>query len=193
MLKKILPLALAAGMIGFTGCAEPGERVAGGGAGEGRTAAEQAAAQEAVNWGTTLTGDKRTLAESVARLGWLQANLAARQWEQAGEDLADIEDNLARLADDPDVPANVKQELAGFQPMITEMGQQLLSKDAMAIQTAAKISDRFDGLMANQMVVAWLSEGQTTGGGAGQGGVETDMRQPVGGTTEHDNTHPVTE
>ena len=189
MLKKFIPMALAATMIGLVGCAQPGERVEGGGAGEGRTPAEQAAAQESVAWGTSLTGDKRTLAEAATRVSWMQANIAANEWEQAGEDLADIEDKIVRLSDDPDVPAAVKQELATFQPMIDKAGQQLVAHDAAAHQTAMQLSDKFGSLMSHTQVAAWFSEGQGGGAGVGEPGVRTDVEDPTG-TREHNEGTP---
>lgn len=176
MLKKFASLTVAAVLAGTLGACAPERDIEGGGAGmvregqmEGRTPAERAAAQDALDWGTNLTGDKRTMAKAVARTGWMQANLAAQEWEQAGEDLADIEDMLIRLSDDPDVPANVRERLSVVGGTIDQLGNQLTQRDAAAIQTAQKLSSDMAGLMADQAVVAWLSEGGAVGGGAGAG------------------------
>lgn len=183
MLKRFASLTLAAALVGTLGACAPEREIEGGGAGtvaeqqtEGRTPAEQAAAQDALAWGTTLTGDKRTMAEAVARTGWMQANLAAHEWEQAGEDLADIEDMLIRLSDDPDVPAAVQQQLATVDPMIKELGAQLLNRDQASVQTAHELSSKMAGLLTDQQVMAWMGEDAPVGGGAGEGVIDRENR-----------------
>lgn len=145
-----------------------------GGGGGGRTAnqvdaqdqntksnAERAGEQVGLRFGSNLTGDKRHLAEALARTAWVQANVAAHEWDQAGEDLAVVEDRVQDLAKGDAVPAALKGKIASLPGAISQLGRQILAHDPAALVGASALVDQVSGLMNDPAVVAWMGSAST--------------------------------
>ncbi|MFP5500864.1 MAG: hypothetical protein ACLGIN_00150 [Candidatus Sericytochromatia bacterium] len=189
MLKKIASLTLIAALAGTLGACAPEERGGGAGTvGERETPAERAAEMPTEQWGTTLVGDQRGLAQMYSRAAWAQANLAAGQWEQAGEDLEAIEGEIRDMQEDENVPAQVRDQVVALQPMIDQTAQHILNKDEQALSSAGDLVEHFSTVMSHNAVTAWMREGGEMGGGAGTG---LDMENRNEGLMEDHNERVV--
>lgn len=189
MSMKIVPMVLALALATTLGCAPEADREVGGGGGDQmanqpanqdptrETGPEAAGNQMALEWGTNITGDERNYADAYTRATWVHANLVGEEWEQAGEDLAYIEDQITDLARSQDVPANVRSRISSLQPAVNTLASQILKKDKAAIQGARNLVTAFTNITSDQAVVAWMGEqGDRVGGGAGT--APHDKNQP---------------
>lgn len=178
MLKKLLPLALAAAVAGtLAGCPDTAERDMGGGAG---TADREAVAPEAdgqrdnldLGWGQGLTGSERDFAEAYTRATWVHANLLGGDWEQAQEDIGAVKDRISDLNTDDEVAANVKTQVNQLQPMIEQLDQAIANRDTRSAAMAAQLVSRFS---STGTLLAGLGFLGVEGGGAGKADVDREV------------------
>lgn len=216
MLKKFAPMALAAAVaVTLAGCPGNTDRADVGGGGGTETERNTNVAENrdmnntatrdnenhlALNWGSNLDGEKRDIAEGFTRAAWVQSNLAAGEWDQAREDLDQVQEHIQDLSNHEDIPMVVRNQITEIRPLVTQLSEQINSRDRNALTTSNQLVDRFSTFMNDRNTIAWMSERNgNQGGGAGTGtmddrnqrGTMDDRSQPGTGAMndERDPLH----
>lgn len=182
MRSKILPVAVAALMVGSLSACAPRDEAEVGGGGGGTTATQDRAARDAqsqregndmgdqmrANLSNDLSGEGRDFAEAYARVPWVHANLAAGDWERALDDTQFLTRQLDDMARDNDISADIKRKIAVLKPHVTTLTQQILKHDKAALTTSKRLLDSFATTVNDPLILAWMGD-RTRGGGAGTG------------------------
>lgn len=180
MRSKILPVAVAALMMGSLAACAPREETTGGGG--GATTTQERAAHDAAeqrrdndmgdqmrsNLSTDLTTEGRDFAEAYARVPWVHANLAAGDWERALDDTQFLNKQLDDMNRDNDISPQIKQKIMALKPQVALLTQQIQKHDKAALTTSKRLLDSFATTVNDPVVLAWMGD-RTRGGGAGTG------------------------
>jgi len=184
MFKKAIPVAVAATLIfGMAGCSN---NKGGGGGGTTTTTTHEQARTNEQNQAHTASGAKvssegKDFADAYSRVAWVHADIIARDWDQAKDDLKHVDSKLNDLLKDKDMPANAKTSIQGLKSDVSKLNTSIQKHDAIAAMQAKALLNRFATDLNMVPTMAWF--GEHKGGGAGTG-VKNTVTHPVK-TMEH--------
>lgn len=177
MSNKAIPLALATVlMLGLAGCADNREEVQGGGGGgtttaerdqrttqgQGNTRTEQVRSMG----GDNITEHGRDFAEAYARMPWVHANLVAKDWERALDDLHVVRDRIDEIGRDAALTADAKSTIAAAKSEIKKLDAKIQAHDMTAAADSKRLLNWFSATLDKPTMTAWFGP---RGGGAGTG------------------------
>lgn len=182
MSNKVIPVAMATVlMLGLAGCADNREETRGGGGGgttstttttterdnramqgQGTTRTEQTRSLG----GDNITSHGRNFAEAYARMPWVHANLVAKDWERALDDLHVVRDRIDDIAKDTALTADAKSTIAAAKSEIKKLDAKIQAHDVTAAADSKRLLNWFSTTLDKPMMTAWFGP---KGGGAGTG------------------------
>jgi hypothetical protein len=185
MFKKAIPMAVAATLIfGMAGCSNNNK--GGGGGGTTTTTPHEQAKTNEQNQAHTPSGNKlssqgKDFADAYSRVAWVHADIMAKDWDQAKDDLKHVDSKLNDLMKDNALSANAKTAIKGLKSDVSKLNTSIQKHDAIAAVQAKALLNRFATDLNMAPTMAWFN--QNKGGGAGTG-VKNTVTHPVK-TMEH--------
>lgn len=194
MFKKAIPVAMAATLIlSMAGCS--GHK-AGGGGGGGTTSNTQTGtssnsmksnqnqaqtnqSQSQTNASGKVSSQGKDFADAYSRVAWVHADIIAKDWDRARDDLKHVSDKLDGLAKDKNLSADAKTEVKALQGDVRTLNASIQKKSAVAAVQAKMLINRFATDLNLAPTIAWFSGNK--GGGAGAG-VKNTVQHPVKST-----------
>lgn len=194
MLKKAIPVAMAATLIlTMAGCS--GNNRGGGGGGntmsENRSTTQTTTTRtEEQNQAHTAPGAKvsnigKDFADAYSRVAWVHADIIAKDWDRAKDDLKHVDSKLNDLLKNKDLPSNAKTSITALKSDVTKLNNSIMKHEGVAAVQAKALINRFATELNMAPTVAWF--GEKKGGGAGTG-VKSTVQHPVKATEKGAHT-----